>query len=129
MATQDQDHGELLTDNVPVRSHGRYENDSVGVVIPVSSRQLLGIDAGTELVVRCWRNCIRLSPRPDEMPGGQLIAASRSPVKTKRSMRVNIPASCRDVLGIEHGDQLRCRTFTGYVELQPLEDALDLQEL
>jgi|APHM01.1.fsa_nt_gi hypothetical protein len=118
---------QLLSDSLSVQSHGDYHGGSVGVVIPRSTRQLLGIDAETELVVRSWGDRVRIAKPSVEMPDA-LHAKRVTPVQLSTTIQVSIPATARDILGIEQGDQLRYRTFNTHIELQPIEDALDLEE-
>jgi len=122
-----QEHPEqLLTDVVSVRSHGDYQNRSVGVILPHSSRQVLGIDGSTDLVVRSWRDRIRIAKPPVEMPDDALLTETRTPVAQTRTLQLNIPSTACDLVGIERGDRLRCRTFGTHITLRPIEDVLDL---
>jgi len=117
---------QLLSDVVSVRSHGDYQNRSVGVILPHSSRQVLGIDDSTDLTIRSWRDRIRIAKPPAEMPDDALLTETRTPVAQTRTLQLNIPSTARDLVGIERGDQLRFRTFGTHITLRPIEDVLDL---
>jgi len=121
-----QDSGPLLTDLLTVRSHGDWGNQSVGVVVPSDSRQVVGFGPDGAVQVHGWSDRIRLAPTGVSLPVGALTEHQRQPVTASGTLQVNIPVAVCDMLDIERGDRLRGYTHQSHIELLPIEDALDL---